>query len=115
MKQRLLQGICFLTLLGVLVACGAPRSPQVSRDKALEWHDPMEVRVIRHWDALRHSRDPHLSHLVEVEYLSGSGGQMTEGQRFVLPYDRWAMGEEPPERGEVLLMTPSQWVRGKSR
>ena len=101
----------YTAALVFLVACGGPRSPQITRDQALDWNAPMEVRVVRHWDALRHSRDPHLSHLVEVEYMSGQAENVELGQRFVLPYDRWAMGEEPPQRGETLLMTPSLWVK----
>jgi hypothetical protein len=107
--------LMFLSALLLLAGCTSPRSPQVSRDQAIKWHEQMELRVVRHWDALRHSRDPHLSHLVEVEYVSGTSKTLKVGERFVLPYDRWAMGEDPPPPGESLMLMPSQWVQGKKR
>lgn len=98
--------------LGLSTGCGGPRSPEVSRQQALSWHDPLEFRVLYVYDGMRHSRDPHVSHLVEVEVLRGDSQRIANGERMTLPYDEWQVGEEPPKVGTVLMTTPAQWVRG---
>ena len=54
----------------------------------------------------------HISRTWWRGYISGQVTDMKAGQRFVLPYDRWAMDQDPPKRGTTLLLIPSQWVRG---
>lgn len=112
-RVRLIVAMVVVALL--LVGCGAPRSPQISRDQALRDNNPMEVRVVRIYDGLRHSRDPHVSHLVEVDILRSDLVPGVAGQRIVMPYDEWLMGKEPPRSGTVLMVAPATWVRGEGR
>lgn len=107
--------LAIVVMVLMLVGCGGPRSPQITRDQALRDNNPLEVRVVRIYDGLRHSRDPHVSHLVEVDILRSDLSPAVVGQRVVMPYDEWLMGKEPPRPGTVLMVAPATWVRGEGR
>ncbi|TVR13066.1 MAG: hypothetical protein EA401_07625 [Planctomycetota bacterium] len=102
--------LCLSLGLLILGACTGPREDVVPRDTALRWHDPLEVRVLNVYDGLHHSRDPQVSHIVEVEILESSQDRSMIGRRMALPYDQWMAGGPPPKRGTVLVMRPAQWV-----
>jgi hypothetical protein len=53
------------------------------------------------------SGDPHVSHYVEVDIVSGK----EKGTRMTLPYDEWNVGEAPPSKGTILMMAPADWVK----
>ena len=94
----------------LVVACGGPREDVVPRETALRWHDPMEVRILHIHDGLHHSRDPQVSHIIDVEVLESSENRSLIGRRLSLPYDQWMAGGPPPKRGSVIVMRPAQWV-----
>ncbi|TVR45288.1 MAG: hypothetical protein EA402_04595 [Planctomycetota bacterium] len=109
---------CTLSMIAALLllaACSGPRTTVVSRTAALDWHDPLELRILKVHDGLRHSRDPHVSHLIEVEVVGGDSQRVAIGDRFTLPFDEWTAGREPPKSGRVLMVTPASWVRGSGR
>lgn len=96
-------------LLLLLAACTGPRSEIVPRAQALDLDAPWRMRVIAIHDGLHHSRDPHVSHLIEVEHLSGPQA----GTRATYPFDEWQYGGEPPDEDEELTVAPAVWVRGR--
>ncbi|MFW5829104.1 MAG: hypothetical protein ACOCXA_02480, partial [Planctomycetota bacterium] len=65
--------------------------------------------VVTVWDGLHHSRDPKVTHLIEVR-LSEAPAKF-EGQVICFPYDSWSSGKEPPNEGETVVFMPSQWVQ----
>lgn len=102
-----------LLLIVPMVACGGPRAEDViARAQALQWQEVLELRIVKVYDGFRHSRDPHVSHLVAVEVVGGSSDHVAIGERLVLPYDEWMTKDEPPSTGTVVITTPAAWVRG---
>jgi hypothetical protein len=106
MRRPLLALLLILTLVG----CGQPRQPIVGRDEAESDRREHELRVIKAFDAIRLPYPTASSHLVEVEVLVGPPDRV--GRVVTLPYDEWAMGGPPPERGQILRTTPRRWVLG---
>lgn len=112
--------VLFIVIL-LLASCGGPRSPQISRQQALAWREPMTVRIDRIWDLMRDrvEADPELSHLVEVTILDGPKDLI--GKEFALPYDAYACGTErepykvPPRVGSTQVLMPMEWVAGDIR
>lgn len=98
-----------------LAGCGnQTRTPPVSRSHAQAMTEVMELKIVRVWDvvadALDHDRDPKISHIIDVDVLSGSRA----GQQLALPYDSWNVGKAPPVEGSVVVVAPADWVnRGK--
>ena len=91
--------------------CGGPRQPAISRVDALHDVKPREFKVIKVWDEVRDNmdtgRDPHISHVIEVEVLSGPD----QGRQLTLPYDEWNVGKAPPTEGERVVIAPADWVK----
>jgi hypothetical protein len=111
--MRFLPLILALSLL--LTACGGPSSRVVPRERALNLAQPMQMEVLKVYDGLQHSRDPHVSHLVEVRILGGAAGSQGAvgviGETLTFPYDEWMTGSEPPDAGSVVVAAPADWVR----
>jgi hypothetical protein len=107
------KALCLLALAVVALPVAGcqreARTPPITRAEALRRTEVLELRVIKVWDlvvdALDHDRDPQISHLVEVDVLSGpqAGSQLT------LPLDSWNV--KPPEAGSVVVIAPADWVR----
>lgn len=108
MRRR---GIAILVLIAALSACGGPRVAPTRRSDALADARPREMRVIKVWDQLTdgtdESRDENVSHVIEVEVLSGE----EQGKVMALPYDEWNVGRRPPAAGERVMSSPADWVR----
>ena len=94
----------------LLAACGGARVPPTARSQAMLDREPREVKVVKVWDQisdrLEESADPHISHFIEVDVVSGPGA----GKPMTLPYDQWNTGRVPPSAGDRLMMAPSDWV-----
>jgi hypothetical protein len=99
-----------LMLVLTVVGCGQPRQPIVARDQAEGDRRELELRVIESFDAIRLPYPTASSHLIEVEVLAGPPELL--GRVVTFPYDEWAMGGPPPERGEVVRTSPRRWVLG---
>lgn len=65
------------------------------------------MKVLRVLDGIKYSRDPSVTHLIEVEIVEGPGA----GQRQTWPYDDMMTGREPPAEGSTLDLAPNSWVR----
>lgn len=103
-------GLLGILILG-LVACSEPRVPPIPRGDALADRVIREVTVIKVWDQstdrLGDAGDPHISHYIEVDVVSGA----EKGTRMTLPYDEWNVGQAPPAKGRTLLIAPADWVQ----
>lgn len=99
---------CILACL--LFACGGPREDPLPRRAVLKWNDVMTVKVVTVWDVMHHhvDADPEVTHTMEV--LVQEGPAKYVGQTLFLPYDMWATGQEPPPKGSIETIMPSQWV-----
>ena len=109
---KLMRGCLLLFAILVLAGCGGPRGDSVPRGYALQWYDPMTVKIIKTWDMVIYHKDvdPQVSHLIEVKVLEGPSQYV--GQELMLPFDKWAVGvSEPPPRGTIQTIAPAQWVR----
>jgi hypothetical protein len=104
--------ILLLCLLS-LIACGrrGPESQQIPRGQALRWNEPMQGEVVKVWDGLHHSRDPHVTHLLEVRIEEGP--ESFQGQVICFPYDEWSCGKPPPREGSTTVFMPSAWLAVK--
>jgi hypothetical protein len=105
-----------LLALAVLAGCGPEtRTPPLQRNQALARTEVLELKVVKVWDvvadALDHSREAGISHIVEVDVLSGPSA----GTQLALPYDDWNVGKAPPTEGTTVVVAPADWVkRGKT-
>lgn len=106
---------CLAVLLGslaVLTGCNESRVPPTSRGEALQDNEVREVKVIKVWDQGEDrldsgDGDPHISHYIEVDVLSGKD----KGKSLTLPYDEWNVGKAPPATGSTVMVAPMDWVR----
>ncbi len=102
-------------VLVVLAACNDARVPPTARAAALHDRTVREVRVVKVWDQvsdrLDADGDPHVSHYIEVDVVSGPDA----GKQFTLPFDTWNVGKPPPAVGAVLVMAPADWVQRDPR
>lgn len=111
MKLSGMRYVLFALTLLTLIGCGGPREDPVPRGYALKWHDVMTVKVIKTWDLVQTHVDTHpaITHVLEVEVLEGP--PRYQGKILFLPFDTWATGvREPPSKGAVETIMPSQWV-----
>jgi hypothetical protein len=100
------------TMVLLLAGCGnTPREPPTPRAVALNDHTPREMRVVKVWDmvedAMDANRDENVSHLIEVDVLSGPD----QGKHMTLPFDEWNVGHRPPAVGDRVVLAPADWVR----
>ncbi len=101
-------------ILCALTSCGGrPTYPVIPREKAIGLDAVMEMRVNKVFDGLQHSRDPHVTHLVEVEILRGP--KEVVGAIITLPYDRYNTGTKPPQVGKIVTLAPSSWVKRSNK
>lgn len=114
LRPLLVAGACLAPLL--LTSCGGvqTRTQPLTRSQASARTEVLEMKIVEVWDvvadALDHDREPGISHLIEVDVLSGS----TAGKQLTLPYDEWNVGKPPPAEGSVVVGAPADWVkRGK--
>ncbi len=99
-------------MLALLTGCNDARVPPTPRAEALQDKEVREVLVVKVWDQGTdrlggNNGDPHVSHYIEVDVLSGPG----KGKPLTLPYDEWNVGKAPPANGAKLMMAPMDWVR----
>ncbi len=96
---------------GGLVGCNSPRVAPTPRAKAIQDTEPREMRVVKVWDQVAEGmdvdRDENVSHLIEVEVLSGPH----QGETMTLPYDEWNVGKKPPRAGDRVVVAPADWVK----
>ena len=100
------------TALLVLAACGGEetRVPPTVRAVALSDSAVREVKIVKIYVQAAErigDPDPHISHYIDVDVLSGDGA----GKPLILPYDTWNVGKPPPAVGTVVVMSPIDWVR----
>lgn len=112
LRSAPLRALSALTLCLCLAGCGLQaRTPPLSSSQALGRTEVLEMRVVKVWDtvtdALDHDRDPSVSHIIEVDVLSGSSA----GKQLALPYDKWNVGRPPPEEGSIVVAAPADWVK----
>jgi hypothetical protein len=96
--------------LAFLGACTDTRVPPTARAVALSDNGVREVKIVKLWNQSGDrigENDPHISHYIEVDVLSGEGA----GKPLTLPYDTWNVGKPPPAVGTVVVMAPADWVR----
>jgi hypothetical protein len=100
-----------IVIAAALTSCDDPRVPPIPRSEALGDRTVREVKVIKVWDQtgnrMNNSGDPHVSHFVEVDIVSGD----EKGTRMTLPFDEWNVGEAPPSKGTILMIAPADWVK----
>lgn len=104
--------LLLMTFLSCMFMSGCsprPQYPVIPRDKALSLDAVMEMKVTKVFDGLIHSRDPHVTHLVEVEILRGPTDIV--GEHITLPYDRYNTGKKPPHAGSTVTLAPSSWLK----
>ncbi len=101
--------LLIIAFLFTLSSCGGPRYTVIPWSKALKLDALLEMEILVVHDGLHHSREPHVSHLLEVEILKGPDSLI--GQRITLPYDRYNTGKQPPGPGEVVYVAPSSWLK----
>jgi hypothetical protein len=103
--------LMLLIVVLALGACGGPREKPTPRAEALRDTTPRELRVVKVWDQIEDSmdvdRDENVSHVIEVEVLSGPD----QGKILALPYDEWNVGRRPPRAGERVVIAPADWVK----
>lgn len=102
-----------LLLMLFLSSCGGPRYTVIPWAKATKLEGRLEMQILDIYDGLHYSREPHVSHLVEVEIIDGPESLI--GQRICLPYDRYNTGTEPPSPGETVFVAPSSWLKRNPR
>ncbi len=106
-------GLCTIGVVVVvgLSGCDEPRVPPLARNEALSDHTVREVTIVKVWDQtgnrMNSGGDPHVSHFVEVDIVSGA----EKGTRMTLPFDEWNVGQAPPNKGTTLLIAPADWVK----
>ena len=93
----LLALLASVLLLGGCMGRG-PDTPIVTHSQAKNLRDPWKVEIIKVWDGLQHSRDPHVSHLLEARVIDGP--KQVKGRIFCFPYDSWNVGKKPPEKAK---------------
>jgi hypothetical protein len=103
--MRILIFCCLLILTGCL---RGPSCPIVTHQRALRWSEIFEGRILKVWDGLTASKDPKVSHLIEVEI---TGGDSLVGKRLAFPYDEWSTGKAPPDSQTTVVFSPMQWVQ----
>ena len=97
----------------LLAGCGGERddSTIVTRTQAMADATPREMQVITVYDQvtdiMNPDHDENISHMIEVEILSGEG----QGKHFVFPYDEWNTGRHPPAVGARVVCAPADWVK----
>jgi hypothetical protein len=101
-----------LALAVALAGCGnAARTTPLTKDQALSRTEVLEMKVVKVWDvvtdALDHDRDPSVSHVIEVDVLSGT----LAGKQLALPFDKWNVGGAPPAEGTTVVAAPADWVK----
>lgn len=101
-----------LALALCLTGCGnAARTTPLSKEQAISRTEVLEMKVVKVWDvvtdALDHDRDPSVSHIIEVDVLSGS----MAGKPLALPFDKWNVGGAPPVEGTTVVAAPADWVK----
>jgi hypothetical protein len=101
--------LLIILVLSMLSSCGGPRYTKIPWVKALKLDAMMELKILAIYDGLHHSREPHVTHLVEVEIIDGPGS--TIGQRITLPYDKFNTRTDPPAPGEIVFVAPSSWLK----
>jgi len=101
---------CILASLLILSACSGPREDPLPRRGVMQWNDVMTVEVVKVWDVMQYhvEADPEVTHTMEVTVQEGPAQYV--GKTLFLPYDSWATGSEPPHKGAVETIMPSQWV-----
>ena len=101
-----------LALALLLAGCGnTARTPPLTKEQALSRTEVLEMRVVKVWDvvtdALDHDRDPAVTHIIEVDVLSGSQA----GTPLALPFDTWNVGGPPPVAGTTVIAAPADWIK----
>ncbi|NRA39543.1 MAG: hypothetical protein HRU15_15485 [Planctomycetes bacterium] len=109
---RTLLLILFTSFL--FTSCGTrPTYPVIPREKAMHLDAILEMKVKIVFDGLMHSRDPHVTHLVEVEIIRGPTEVV--GVIMTLPYDSYNTGAKPPHAGKTVTLAPSEWVKRSAK
>ncbi len=103
---------CLAVLLTLVAGCNDSRVPPTPRASALQDKEVREVKVVKVWDQGTDrldagGGDPHISHYIEVDVLTGSD----KGKALTLPYDEWNVGKAPPVAGQTVMVAPMDWVR----
>lgn len=98
-------------ILTCLSACsGGPRQDPTPSADAIHDIRVLRVAVVKVFDnrTRDYTSDFHISHVVDVDVLDGPGD--VSGQHLTLPYDEFNVGQPPPHAGDVVTMTPADWL-----
>lgn len=101
-----------LALALALSGCGnTARTTPLTKEQALSRTEVLEMKVVKVWDvvtdALDHDRDPQVTHIIEVDVLSGS----LAGKPLALPFDTWNVNRDPPVEGTTVVAAPADWIK----
>lgn len=97
-----------LIMLLLLTACGGPREPIFTAEKAMAERRVFHLRVLAIYDDIEVRGMTQGSHLIEVEVLDGAPEYA--GRIITLPYDEWAVGHAPPKPGTTMHISPCAWM-----
>jgi hypothetical protein len=99
--------------MAVLSGCfstSGPRQDVMERDLAARDHRPLRVRIVAVYDnqGLAYTTTFRVSHVIDVDVLDGPEGLV--GKPLCLPYDEFNVTRPPPLVGDVMTITPADWV-----
>ena len=102
--------ILFMLIL-LLSGCDGPRTTVVPRSTTLQDERVMRVQVVKIYNNqnLDYTTEFNVSHVIDLDVLDGPADLI--GKPLTLPYDLFYLAKPPPAVGEVVVISPADWVR----
>jgi hypothetical protein len=93
----------------LLVSCGGPRL--MTKQEALRDNRVMRLKIVKVLsnDRFEQTTEFNISHVIEADVLEGP--EELIGKPIKLPFDKFFVAEPPPQKGDVVLITPADWVK----